>query len=124
MYDPHIKAITSYVRSSTTWNRSTCYIKDHVISIIFILVNHCFFLPLSVIFFHRKNEAAHKERLKHKVFVRFDYLLCSQVWLPTVQDVLHADWQDVWHSPHPPFFTVFCNVLFVRVLICFILSSS
>ena len=83
-----------------------------------------FFLPLSIIFFHLKNEAAHKERLKHKVFVRFDYLLCSQVWLPTVQDVLHADWQDVWHSPHPPFFTVFCNVLFVRVLICFILSSS
>ena len=32
------------------------------------------------------------------------YLLFSQVWFPTVQLVLHADWQDVWHSPHPPFF--------------------
>ena len=31
-----------------------------------------------------------------------NYLLLSQVWLPTVQDVLQADWQDVWHSPHPP----------------------
>ncbi len=29
---------------------------------------------------------------------------CSQLWLPTVQLVLHADWQDVWHSPQPPFF--------------------
>jgi len=28
----------------------------------------------------------------------------SQLWFPTVQDVLHADWQDVWHSPQPPFF--------------------
>ena len=26
---------------------------------------------------------------------------CSQFWLATVQDVLHADWQDVWHSPQP-----------------------
>ena len=51
------------------------------------------------------------------------YLLCSQVWLPTVQDVLHADWQDVWHSPQPPFFTVFCNFLVFKVLMCFMLDS-
>ncbi len=35
-----------------------------------------------------------------------DYFACSQVWLPTVQLVLHADWQDVWHSPHPPSLTL------------------
>ena len=47
------------------------------------------------------------------------YFLFSQVWFPTVQDVLHADWQDVWHSPHPPFFTVLFNVCVFNVLMCF-----
>ena len=36
--------------------------------------------------------------------------LFSQLWFPTVQEVLHADWQEVWHSPQPPFFTVFCKL--------------
>ena len=36
-----------------------------------------------------------------------DYFECSHVWFPTVQDVLQADWHDVWHSPQPPFLTVF-----------------
>ena len=49
---------------------------------------------------------------------------CSQLWFPTVQDVLHADWQDVWHSPQPPFFTVFCKFFVFNVLICFIYVSS
>ena len=49
------------------------------------------------------------------------YLLFSQVWFPTVQDVLQADWQDVWHSPQPPFFRVFCKDFVFRVLICFIM---
>ena len=48
----------------------------------------------------------------------------SQLWLPTVQEVLHADWQEVWHSPHPPFFTVFCKFFVFRVLICSITLSS
>ena len=50
--------------------------------------------------------------------------LFSQLWLPTVQDVLHADWQDVWHSPHPPFFMVSFRFLVFKVLICFIFSAS
>jgi hypothetical protein len=50
----------------------------------------------------------------------FSAFACSQVWLPTVQEVLHADWQDVWHSPHPPFLTVFCRFLVFNVFICFI----
>jgi hypothetical protein len=40
-----------------------------------------------------------------------------------VQEVLHADWQEVWHSPHPPFFMVFCNLLVFNVLMCFIVIS-
>jgi len=26
----------------------------------------------------------------------------SQAWLPTVHEVLQADWHEVWHSPQPP----------------------
>ena len=50
--------------------------------------------------------------------------LCSQLWFPTVQDVLHADWQDVWHSPQPPFFMLFFSVLALSVFTCFISMSS
>ena len=37
------------------------------------------------------------------------YFLLSQTWLPTVQEVLQADWQDAWHSPQPPEFLVSCK---------------
>jgi len=33
-------------------------------------------------------------------------LYFSHFWFATVQDVLHADWQDVWHLPQPPFAAV------------------
>ena len=57
--------------------------------------------------------------------VLFNYLLLSQVWLPTVQDVLQADWQDVWHSPHPPLHMVVPYVLFpVSVFTRFINNAS
>ena len=49
---------------------------------------------------------------------------CSHVWFPTVQEVLHADWHDVWHSPHPPFLIVFCNFLVFNVFTCFIKNLS
>ena len=52
-----------------------------------------------------------------------DYLF-SQVWFPTVQLVLHADWQDVWHSPQPPFFMESWSFLVFKDLICFILAAS
>ena len=51
-----------------------------------------------------------------------NYFWVSQVWLPTVHEVLHADWQEVWHSPHPPFAIVFFNVLVVNVLMRFIFA--
>ena len=41
-----------------------------------------------------------------------------------MQEVLHADWQEVWHSPHPPFAMLVFSVLVVRVLTCFIRKSS
>ena len=54
--------------------------------------------------------------------------------LPTIPDLaeapeeqilkLWADWQDVWHSPHPPFFTVFCKLFVFKVLMCFMAHSS
>jgi len=48
------------------------------------------------------------------------YYLFSQDWFDTVQDVLQALWQDVLHSPQPPFTTVCCNFLPLIVLMCFI----
>jgi hypothetical protein len=50
-------------------------------------------------------------------------LFFSQGWLATPQDVLQADWQDVWHSPQPPFFTLFARSLVFRVLILFMVIS-
>lgn len=52
------------------------------------------------------------------------YLIFSQLWLPTVQDVLHADWQDVWHSPQPPFLALLQRFLVLRVVILFIICIS
>ena len=40
-----------------------------------------------------------------------------------MQEVLHADWQEVWHSPQPPFFMDSFKSLVVKVLICFIKNS-
>lgn len=50
--------------------------------------------------------------------------LFSQLWFPTVQLVLQADWQEVWHSPQPPFFTVFCNFFVFKVFTCFMINTS
>ena len=49
--------------------------------------------------------------------------LFSHFWLATVQEVLQADWQEVWHSPQPPFFMDSFRFLVVKVLMCFILKS-
>ena len=53
---------------------------------------------------------------------RSAYLQFSQVWFPTVQDVLHADWHDVWHSPHPLFFRLLFIGLF-NDFTCFMFVS-
>jgi len=53
-----------------------------------------------------------------------DYFLFLQIWFPTVQDVLQADWQDAWHSPQPPETTVFERAFFTTTFICFIKISN
>jgi len=51
-------------------------------------------------------------------YLRFVF---SHSWFATVQDVLQADWHDVWHSPQPlP--SVFFRIGFAMVLIFFIRS--
>ena len=44
----------------------------------------------------------------------------SQGWFATPQEVLQADWQEVWHSPHPPFSALFARSFVSMVLILFI----
>ena len=50
--------------------------------------------------------------------------LLSHCWLAIPQLVLQADWQEVWHSPHPPFLALSQRLRVSRVLICFIIISS
>ena len=49
------------------------------------------------------------------------YLFASQVWFATVQEVLQADWQEVWHLPQPPFAAVSFRFALFTVLMCFII---
>jgi hypothetical protein len=48
----------------------------------------------------------------------------SHFWLETVQEVLHADWQEAWHSPQPPLAALSFRFASFNVLICFTLSAS
>ena len=57
------------------------------------------------------------------IFIRTDYL-CSQTWLPTVQEVLHADWQEAGHSPQPPALKVLLSIALFTVVICFFIVHS
>jgi len=55
---------------------------------------------------------------------RFLYYWFSHFWLATVQEVLQADWQEVWHSPQPPLAALAFRVAPFKVWICFIGISS
>ena len=60
-------------------------------------------------------------------FLESNYLLSfldSHCWLAMPQLVLQADWQEVWHSPHPPFFALSQRFLVSIVLICSMIKSS
>jgi len=50
--------------------------------------------------------------------------LFSQDWLAIPQLVLQADWQEVWHSPQPPFFALSQRSRVSMVLMCFIQKTS
>jgi len=55
---------------------------------------------------------------------RFLRYFCSHFWLATPQEVLQADWQEVWHSPQPPFLALSQRLQVSRVLILFIMIGS
>ena len=42
-----------------------------------------------------------------RIVCEIDQFFFSQAWFAIPQLVLHALWQDVWHSPQPPFFALF-----------------
>jgi hypothetical protein len=50
--------------------------------------------------------------------------LFSHFWLATPQLVLQADWQEVWHSPQPPFLALSHRFRVAMVLILFIIRIS
>ena len=45
-------------------------------------------------------------------------LVLSHFWFAIPQLVLQADWQEVWHSPQPPFFALSHRLRVSIVLIC------
>ena len=51
-------------------------------------------------------------------------LLFSHCWLAMPQLVLQADWQEVWHSPQPPFLALSHRLRVLSVLICSITASG
>jgi hypothetical protein len=72
----------------------------------------------------KRHECRAFVRTTKYVFRKFGYLIFfSQRWFASVQDVLQADWQDVWHSPQPVFSFFSLRLPFTTVLICFISIS-
>jgi hypothetical protein len=47
----------------------------------------------------------------------------SQPWLATPQEVLQADWQEVWHSPQPPSAALAAKLRVFKVVILFMEPS-
>jgi hypothetical protein len=45
-------------------------------------------------------------------------------WFATVQEVLHADWQEAWHSPQPAATARFAELVLLRVFTFFITIPS
>ena len=51
-------------------------------------------------------------------------LLFSHFWFATPQEVLQADWQEVWHSPQPPVWTLLVRSRVAMVLILSMVCTS
>ena len=64
--------------------------------------------------------------MRHPLLSKQNYLLSlfSHCGLAIPQLVLQADWQEVWHSPHPPFFALSQRLRVWIVSICFIIEPS
>ncbi len=52
------------------------------------------------------------------------FFVLSHFWFAMPQLVLHADWQEVWHSPQPPFLALSQRLRVWIVWICFIMIAS
>ena len=50
------------------------------------------------------------------------FFLFSHCWFAMPQLVLQADWQDVWHSPQPPFLALSQRSRVSMVLMCFMMN--
>jgi predicted small integral membrane protein len=67
-----------------------------------------------------KQSASQRFHSKH-----VDYFFsCSHFWFATLQEVLLADWHEVWHSPQPPFLADSFKFLVFSVLILFMNYTS
>jgi hypothetical protein len=67
--------------------------------------------------------ASHFAATASCVFQNYLFLF-SHFWLATPQLVLQADWQEVWHSPQPPFLALSHRLRVAMVLILFMIRIS
>jgi hypothetical protein len=77
-------------------------------------------------FFQEGSDRSPKARKSRRQAAAFssnylDFFSCSHCWFATLQEVLLADWQEVWHSPQPPFLADASRFLEFRVLILFMI---
>lgn len=52
------------------------------------------------------------------------YFSDSHFWFATVQEVLQADWQELWHLPQPPFTAEAFRLALLMVVMCFKSDTS
>ncbi len=53
-----------------------------------------------------------------------NYFSDSHFWFATVQEVLQADWQELWHLPQPPFTAEAFRLALLMVVMCFKMDTS
>ncbi len=81
----------------------------------------------------RRNAYVFTQKTHRTAYAIFANKLCfaknyfaafSHFWFATPQEVLQADWQEVWHSPQPPFFLLSLRSRVFKVVILFIVYDS
>jgi len=70
----------------------------------------------------RKNAAVNGGGISQRLNY-LDSFLLSHIWFAMPQLVLQADWQEVWHSPQPPFLALSQRFFVSSVLIVIVVSS-
>ena len=61
---------------------------------------------------------------RHFLFCTYLLSVFSQAWFAMPQLVLQADWQEVWHSPQPPFLALSHRLRVSMVTICSMIDTS